>query len=158
MFIKKKITEQAAFNLLSTKCATTEYCCNDMRKMMMKWDLPDGADERILKQLQKDRYVDEQRYARAFVHDKFLYNHWGIVRIEQQLKLKGICQDIIDEAKTEIDANDSLKALKLILESKRKTVKGNNDYEINAKLFRFALSRGFSFSDINEVLNTDFEK
>ena len=158
MPIKKTISENEAWIRLSAKCATTELCVADIRRMMSRWELPEGADERIVKRLQTDRYVDECRYAHAFVRDKFRYNLWGWSRIERELKMKGIAQAYIDEAKDEISEEDNLALLRKLIDAKRRTVKGRNEYEINAKLFRFAMGRGFSYAAINEVLNTNFEE
>ena len=169
MPVKKSISENDAWIRLSAKCAMTEYCVADIRKMMSRWELPEGADERIVKRLQAERYIDECRYAHAYVRDKFRYNHWGWVRIERELRMRGITQAkseewklftgaYIDEAKEEISEEDSLSTLRKLIEAKRRTVKGKNDYEINAKLFRFAMGRGFSYAAINEVLNTNFEE
>lgn len=157
MPVKKSISENDAWIRLSAKCAMTEYCVADIRKMMSRWELPEGADERIVKRLQAERYIDECRYAHAYVRDKFRYNHWGWVRIERELRMRGIAQAFIDEAKEEISEEDSLSTLRKLIEAKRRTVKGKNDYEINAKLFRFAMGRGFCYDDINEVLHTNFE-
>lgn len=146
------ISENDAMIRLTAKCAGAEYCRADIRKMMSRWELPEGVADKIIKRLQDERYIDEQRYAHAFVRDKFRYNHWGWIRIEQELKRRGIAQEYIDEAKEEISEDANLEALRKIIESKRHTVKGKNEYEVNAKLFRFALSRGFSYEDIKEVI------
>jgi regulatory protein len=158
MPVKKPISENDAWIRLSAKCAMTEYCVADIRKMMSRWELPEGADERIVKRLQTERFVDECRYAHAFVRDKFRYNRWGWTRIERELRIRGIAQAYIDEAKEEISEEDNLSALRKLIEAKRRTVKGKNEYEINAKLFRFAMGRGFSYDAINEVLHTNFEE
>lgn len=149
---KRMISENDAMIRLTAKCAGAEYCRADIRKMMSRWELPEGVADKIIKRLQDERYIDEQRYAHAFVRDKFRYNHWGWIRIEQELKHRGIAQEYIDEAKEEISEDANLEALRKIIESKRRTVKGKNEYEVNAKLFRFALSRGFSYEDIKEVI------
>ena len=149
---KRMIRENDAMIRLTAKCAGAEYCRADIRKMMSRWELPEGVADKIIKRLQDERYIDEQRYAHAFVRDKFRYNHWGWIRIEQELKRRGIAQEYIDEAKEDISEDANLEALRKIIESKRRTVKGKNEYEVNAKLFRFALSRGFSYEDIKEVI------
>ena len=158
MLVKKPISENDAWIRLSAKCAMTEYCVADIRRMMSRWELPEGADERIVKRLQTERFVDECRYAHAFVRDKFRYNHWGWGRIERELRMRSIAQAYIDEAKEEISEEANLSALRKLIEAKRRIVKGKNEYEINAKLFRFAMGRGFSYDDINEVLHTNFEE
>ncbi len=157
METRKEMTEKEAFVRLSAKCAVTEYCCADMRRMMARWDLQDDARERILTRLQQERFVDERRYAGAFTRDKFRYNKWGVVKIAQQLRMKGIAPDIIDEAVKEVGDDTALSTLRQLIEAKRTTVKGKSEYEVNCKLIRFALSRGFSMDNINKVLHTDFD-
>lgn len=154
---KRMISENDAMIRLTAKCAGAEYCRADIRKMMSRWELPEGVADKIIKRLQDERYIDEQRYAHAFVRDKFRYNHWGWIRIEQELKRRGIAQEYIDEAKEEISEDANLEALRKIIDTKRRTVKGKNEYEVNAKLFRFALSRGFSYEDIKEVIHFEEE-
>ena len=154
---KRMISENDAMIRLTAKCAGAEYCRADIRKMMSRWELPEGVADKIIKRLQDERYIDEQRYAHAFVRDKFRYNHWGWIRIEQELKRRGIAQEYIDEAKEEISEDANLEALRKIIDTKRRTVKGKNEYEVNAKLFRFALSRGFCYEDIKEVIHFEEE-
>ena len=153
---KRKMSEAQAYTALTARCAVTEYCLADIRRMMDRWELPDGAAERIEERLVKERFVDHERYAHAFVRDKLRFAHWGKQKICQQLRLKGIEQALIDDACTEI-ADDHLETLRQLIAAKRRTVKASSEYELNAKLCRFAYSRGFSFSEINEVLHTSFE-
>ena len=108
--------------------------------------------EKVVARLVKERFIDEERYSRAFVRDKFRYNHWGRVRIEQELKRKKIAQRHINEALEEIDEKDNLKALREMIQKKRPSVKGKNEYEIKGKLIRFALGRGFQMDDIIKVV------
>jgi regulatory protein len=68
---------------------------------------------------------------------------------------KGIGANDIEDALTEIDEEESLSALRHLIESKRRSVKGKSEYEIKAKLVRFAVSRGFSVQDVLRVVNLD---
>lgn len=151
---RKKYTEQEAYQRLSALCAMGEHCCYDVEKKMQQWELPAGADERIVARLVKERFIDEERYARAFVRDKFTYNHWGKVRLQHELKMRHIAQRHIDQALDTIEAEDTLAALEELIRKKRPSVKGKNPYEIHGKLIRFALGRGFSMDDILRVVGT----
>ena len=154
MMEKKKhiYTEEEAYLKLSALCAMSEQCCHDLMQKMRRWELAEELAERVVARLVKERFIDEERYARAFVRDKFRYNHWGRVRIEQELKRKKIAQRHIDEALEEIDEKDNLKALREMIQKKRPSVKGKNEYEIKGKLIRFALGRGFQMDDIIKVV------
>lgn len=149
---KKKMTEAAALVRLSGLCSRAEYCLKDMRHKMMRWELPDGAETRILKRLVSDRYIDENRYAHAFVRSKFRFNRWGKDKIVRSLKMKGISDDDIADAINDIDDKESSDTLRDLLTSKMRTVKYKSDYELYMKLLRFAVSRGFSLESSRKCL------
>ncbi len=149
---KKKMTEAAALVRLSGLCSRAEYCLMDMRHKMMRWELPDGAETRILKRLVSDRYIDENRYAHAFVRSKFRFNRWGKDKIVRSLKMKGISDDDIADAINDIDDKESSDTLRDLLTSKMRTVKYKSDYELYMKLLRFAVSRGFSLESSRKCL------
>ena len=84
---KKHIyTEQEAYLKLSALCAMSEQCCHDVLQKMKRWEVADAVAEKVVARLVKERFIDEERFAKAFVRDKFRYNHWGKVRIVQELK------------------------------------------------------------------------
>lgn len=175
MEIKKHIyTEQEAYLKLSALCASAEYCEYDLRKKTKNWEIIDngqwaidngqlimdngqdspfgGWGASLFSRLRKERFIDDERFARAFVRDKFRYNHWGRVRISQELRMRKIDSSIIEEALTEIPEDDNLETLRHLINNKRKSVKGKSDYEIRCKLIRFALGRGFQMDDIIKVV------
>ena len=116
---KKQYTEQEAYTRLSALCAMGEHCCYDMQKKMRNWELPEGAEDRVIEKLVKEKFIDEGRFARAFVRDKFRYNRWGKIRIQQELRLRQISQKHIDEALEEIESDDNLSTLTEIIKKKR---------------------------------------
>jgi len=150
---KKHIyTEQEAYQKLSALCAMSEQCCYDVMQKLKRWEVEPTIAERIVAKLVKERFIDEERYARAFVRDKFRYNHWGRVRIELELKKRKIASRHIEMGMEELKEEDNLETLRQIIEKKRPSVKGKNDYEIKGKLIRFALGRGFEMEDILRVM------
>lgn len=151
---KHKYSEQEAYIKLSALCAMAEYCTQDMRKKMLNWELPEGAEERIIEKLIAEKFIDESRFAHAFVRDKFRYNHWGKVRITQELRLRHINSNDIEDALTEIEDDDNLNALREIIAKKRPSVKGKSEYEIRGKLIRFVLGRGFSMDEAIKVVGS----
>ena len=155
--MKKEITEQEAFLQLAALCAQAEHCQQEMRDKMRRWELDETVQNRVLSRLVKERYVDDERYARAFVKDKIRYNKWGRRKVQQALWQKRIDADIQQQVLDEIDENEYLDVLCPLLKQKRKSVKAASDYELNQKLVRFALSRGFDFSIIRQCLDVDDE-
>ncbi len=150
----KPITEESALSRLANLCARAEYCIQDMRKKMAAWELSEEAQTRIIARLLKDRYIDENRYAHAFVRSKFRFNRWGRDKIRQALRLKGISDDDIADGLSEIQSAESDTMLKELLRKKSRTIKYNSDYERYMKLLRFAVSRGFSLDDARKAIES----
>ena len=151
--MKKEKTEEEAFLQLAALCANAEHCQYEMLEKMKRWELSDEAQARVMARLIEERYVDDRRYARAFVKDKIRYNKWGRRKVQQGLWMKRIDKDIQDEVLDEIDEKEYLNVLKPLLKQKRKSIKANSDYELNQKLVRFAYGRGFTFDIIRQCLD-----
>ena len=155
--MKKDMTEQEAYLQLAALCAQAEHCQQEMRDKMRRWELDESVQNRIIDRLIKERYVDDERYARAFVKDKIRYNKWGRRKVQQALWQKRIDADIQQRVLDEIDEKEYLDVLRPLLKQKRKSIRAANDYELNQKLARFALSRGFTFDLIRQCLDVDDE-
>ena len=153
--MKKEMTEQEAYLRLTALCAQAEHCQQEMRDKMKHWELDETAQNRVVTRLIKERYIDDERYARAFVKDKILYNKWGRRKIQQALWMKRIDDEIQQRVLDEIDDEEYLNVLKSLLKQKRKNTKAESDYELNQKLVRFALGRGFTFDIIRQCLDVD---
>ena len=150
-------TEQEAYLTLAALCAQAEHCQHEMLEKMRRWEVPETVQARVMAKLIKERYVDDERYAQAFVKDKIRYNKWGRRKVEQGLWQKRIDEDIRKRVLDEVDDNEYLDVLRPLLKQKRKTIKAKNDYELNQKLVRFAVGRGFTFDIIRQCIDIDDE-
>ncbi len=148
-------TEQEAYLTLAALCAQAEHCQWEMTERMQRWQLDDEAQARVMQRLVKERYVDDERYARAFVKDKVRYNKWGRRKVEQALWQKHIAEDIRQQVLDEVGDDEYASVLRPLLEQKRRSTRANSDYEMNQKLTRFALGRGFTFDVIRQCLDVD---
>lgn len=153
--MKKEMTEQEAYLRLAALCAQAEHCEQEMRDKMRRWGLDEAAQDKVVERLTKERYIDEERYARAFVKDKIRYNKWGRRKVQQALWMKHISDDIQQQVLDEIDEKEYLDVLRPLLKQKRKSIKAESDYELNQKLVRFALSRGFGFDIIRQCMDVN---
>ena len=122
---------------------------------MRKWEVEESDRERIMEYLRKAKFVDDERYARAFVKDKIKYNKWGRRKVEQGLWAKHIAEDIRQRVLDEVDESQYKSVLTDLLKSKRRSIKAANDYEMNRKLIKFALSRGFDYSIVRHCIDCD---
>lgn len=163
----KKMTEQEALAKLMTICSQSEHCSGEMVEKMRKWELEETAQARIMEQLVKGKFVDDERFTRAFAKDKLRYNKWGRRKIEQALWLKHIPNDISQRVLDELgiggdnsrsdDDSEYVQILRELLRNKTRSVKAKNAYERNGKLIKFALGRGFSMDVIMKVIEESDE-
>ena len=156
--MKKEMTEQEAFLQLASLCANAEHCQHEMLEKMRKWELTEAVQARVMARLVKERYVDDERYCRAFVRDKIRYNKWGRRKVEQALWMKRIDTEIQQRILGEVDDEEYLSVLRPLLKQKRRTLKAASDYEENQKLVKFALSRGFTFDIIRQCIDGDIDE
>ena len=153
----KEKTEQEAYLQLAAMCAQAEHCEQEMRDKIKRWGVEPDAQDRVVARLVKERYIDNERYVRAFVKDKIRYNKWGRRKVMQALWMKRIDDDIQHRVLDEIDDKEYIDVLIPLLKQKRKTIKAKSDYELNQKLARFALGRGFDFGIIRQCMDVDDE-
>lgn len=149
------MSEQEALLRLTSLCSTAEHCSHEMLEKMRRWEIDEDAQARIMEYLVKEKYIDDERYARFFAKDKIRYNKWGRRKVEQAMWQKHIDADIQQRVLGEIDDDEYLLILRPLLKSKRRTVKAANNYEMNMKLIRFAMGRGFTMDIIRQCLDND---
>lgn len=151
------MTGQQAFSKLATLCARSEHCQYDMLEKMRQWGVSDEEQAKVMQRLVNERYVDDSRYARAFVLDKVRYNKWGRRKAEQALWAKRIDRSIANDALDSISNEEYLSVLRPLLKQKRKSTKAQSEYELNMKLIKFALGRGFTMDIIKQCIDVDDE-
>lgn len=139
----KPITPDNAYLRLTTLCARCEQAEGDLRKKLRDWGINSSDSNAIIERLKAERYLDNERYARAYCRDKLRFNGWGRIKIAYMLKGKGIEQEFIDAALADIDEEQYLAILNEALAAKAKTLGSKSEEQIRASLLRFAASRGF---------------
>lgn len=151
----KPMSEEQALARLTALCASAEHCTGEMIDKMTKWKISEEAQARIMEHLVKNKYIDDERYCRAFVHDKMEYNHWGRRKIEQALYVKHMDKAIQKTVLDEIPDEDFIDILRPLIVQKRRQTRANSEYEMNMKLMRFAASRGFTIEQIRQCIDVE---
>jgi regulatory protein len=142
-----------SLNKAMNLCSQREYCHEDIRSKLASWGIEYEDSEKIIEILIKENFINETRYASAFVSDKFKYNKWGKVKIAAHLKIKNIPGDVIRLALDDIDNELYTKFIRELINGHRRTIKAKNQYDLKAKLLRYGLSKGFESSLLYEILN-----
>ena len=144
---KIKVTDR-----LRGLCSRREYCVDDVRQKALKaLDGDADAAAEVVQTLVNERYVDDLRFASAFARDKSSIQGWGEVKIRYMLSAKKIDRVIIDQALDEIDQLRASSKLVKLLETKHRSLK--DDPQCRLKLLRYALGRGYSYDEVNDLVN-----
>lgn len=140
-----------ALEKLRKMCSMQEKCPADILLLLKRWGVGTEHQEDIIISLKKDKFIDEGRYAAAFVRDKVKFDHWGFLKIIYFLKQKGIPRNVVDEACKAIDRDDYAIMIKKELDKKKKTLTGKRR-EVAAKLARYGSSRGYEMDIMRPFL------
>lgn len=116
----KEISEEEAWYKVSALCSLSEHCLSEISDKMDKWAVAKDVQSRILKKLVEEKYIDEERYCKSFVHDKFAYNKWGKIKITKELLFKKISLQCIENQLSKIDETEYLEVLKYLLQAKKR--------------------------------------
>ena len=132
-------------------CSRAEKCESDVRTYLYKQQVDSETIEKIVDSLRDDKFVDNDRYARAFVADAFKFNKWGRLKIRQALLAKGISEKIMAEPLSKIDETEYMSLLESLLKAKLNSLHSDDEYKTKASVFRFAYSRGFETELVEKV-------
>ena len=134
-------------------CAFQERCIHDAEEKLREWKVGHKHAEKIIEQLTREDYLNEERFARSFASGKFRINHWGKTKIIYELERKQVPDLIIQIGLEEIDDDEYAETLKEILRRKNREIKEKDPFKRKQKLIAFALQRGFHYGLVKEVVD-----
>ena len=136
-FLLKKV---AAFS------SRQETCTADIEAKLQAWGADADQVEKIVSYLVDQKYIDNERFCRAFVNDKLRFNKWGKLKMSLALRMKQIPDTILEGVFSEMDVSLYEQTLNELLRKKAREIKASSDYERRGKLLNFALQRGFEYA------------
>lgn len=125
----------------------------DVYDYLIRKGFSDEETSEVCDYIEEVGLVDDDLYVKFFVEDSFRIKNKGARKIVYELKQRGIDDDKIEEAIEE--ASDmEYEALKEAYERKLEATKSETDpYKRKNKIIRFLISRGFDYSDINDIVD-----
>jgi len=143
MIPTKSYTVNEAKKILERYCAYQERCYKEVEKKLRDLKMIPQVQEQIMLHLLQHNFLNEERFAKAFVRGKFSIKKWGRNKIIRELKAKQISTFNINTALKEIDEEIYLETLHKIAEKKLVLIKETNIYKKRNKLSNFLISKGF---------------
>lgn len=150
----KPFTYNEALSFTAGLCAKCEPCTPDLRKKMSARNLPAGDIDRVIRELERMNFVDDDRFARAYAHDKLVFSGWGRKKIIQGLWAKRLPKSSIDQAMDEIEEEEYTDVATRVIQSKiRMSKDGVSTYESKLKILKYAMQRGFECAVVSRIIN-----
>jgi regulatory protein len=139
------LTETEAWNKVTAFCAYRERSRKEVIEKLYAYGLDKDTIEKLLKRLESEKYLQEERFAYAFAGGKFRLKNWGKRRIELELKARGIPEKDISNALNEIQEKDYLSTLKKLADKKEKELlsKEPNEWKRRQKIAAFLIRKGY---------------
>ncbi|WP_372947802.1 regulatory protein RecX [Mariniphaga sp.] len=146
-------TAQEIYAKMAALCSRSEQCSTNIHKKITVAGLSSDEADEIIEKLKAEKFIDDERYIRSYVSDKFKFNKWGKVKIRHYLKMKGLPGELIQNGMNEIDMEKYKETLIKTMKEKARKVKKKTKFEKMGQIIRFAQNRGFEPEMIHRYLN-----
>ena len=143
---------EIAMKRAASFCAESVRNVAEVERKLRKWGVDDDDIDSIIDRLKSDDFLNEERYCKAYINDRFKLNHWGKVKIRYELGKRDVDRQYVDAALADIDDDEYIEVLKEVVEAKRRTLKETDTYSASAKILRYALTRGFESDIVSKIL------
>ena len=133
-------------------CSYQERAIKEVEEKLKEWAVQNEKIPSLINQLQKEGYLNEERFAKAFAGGKFRLNKWGRRKIEYELRIRGVPELMIQEGLLEIDEEEYLQTLKEIIIRKKNEIKPGKNINIREKIVNFAYGKGYETNLVLSII------
>ena len=154
MDFSKTYTVDEAQKKLENYCAYQERCHKEVREKLKDMRMIPEAIDMIMVHLIEHNFLNEERFAQAFVRGKFRIKKWGRNRLVRELKFREISKYSIDKALKEIDLEDYHSTLDELTKKRIAQVNEKNIFKKKKKVADYLLYRGWESHLVYEKINT----
>lgn len=149
---KNSWSQEEAFEKLTTFCAYQDRCSWEIRRKLYEKGIKDEPAEKIIAELVKEEFVNEERYAIAFARGKFRLKKWGRNRIRMELKMREISEALIRKGLSEIDPEEYYDTLLSQSEKKWESTHESDSFKKKYKVTQYMIMKGFEMDLVKEAI------
>ncbi len=153
--MEREMTFDEALDRCRFLAAKGECCTFDLEQKMRNWGVQSADIQRVIESLVAERFVDNLRFATAYVRDKTRFNHWGRVKTTLMLRQKHIDKQVINEAFNELPESDYQRAFEDERDKKLRQLRALKPFERNHKAAAYLIQKGFEPDFVFKNLNVE---
>ena len=132
-----------AYQYCAGRCSKKELSEREVMVGLQKFQLKLSEKHKLINKLKKEKYIDHDRYAKAFTHDRFNFYKWGKLKIKQHLLIKGIEESLIDDALKLIDEDAYQALIKDLALKKKAQISIDDSFQAKQKICNALNKKGF---------------
>jgi len=123
--------------------ANRERAPKEVADKLAEWDARPEEIDQLIKELKEENFIDEERFARAFCHDKFLFNKWGKRRITREIRKYDLPNNVVDQGLAYINQKEYEKTLAHLAQQKWNKIKESELIKKKQKTVNYLTQKGF---------------
>jgi regulatory protein len=150
---KKYLTKEQALQKLRQYCAYQERSHAEVQQKLWDLGVKRAEHDEIMSTLIEEDYVNEERFAIAFVGGKFRMKDWGRKKIYYALKEKKVSEYNIKKAMKQIDETVYEETLRELAEKKYELLKSEQYLVRKKKTMDYLLQKGYEPELITRAVN-----
>ena len=143
MNTKKTYSVDEAINRMEQYCTYQDRCHKEVEQKLYEMNMIPQAKAEILMHLIEQNYLNEERFAKAYVRGKFRIKKWGKQRLKLELKRRNIHTNLINSALKEISDVDYLETFNEIATKKAESLSVSNRQVLRKKIADYLFYRGW---------------
>ncbi len=146
---EKKAAKDRAVNFLSYRDRSEK----EMRTKLRQVGFEENFIEDTIVELKRLQLLDDEKFAMSFARSKLLSKPMGEFLLKQELRHKGIEDDVINQTIEAIySENDPFQLALKIAERKLKSIKNLEEAKKKKRVSDLLLRRGFNWDVVSQVL------
>jgi regulatory protein len=132
-------------------CAYRERAEHEVHQKAVQLGLLPAEIKSALATLKEEGFLNQDRFLRAYVHDKRSFQGWGPYKIQAHLRQYQIPNHDIQQALEDVAPEAWIDILRRLVKQKNSLPTENWDAEQRQKMFRWLYGRGFTSDQIRMV-------
>ena len=126
---------------------------NELRDYLKNKEEDTIIIEEVIDKLIDYKYLDDDRFTKAFIKDKLNFTNWGDYKIKNELKRLGVNEEIIYNNISNIDDNIYYERTNKIIDKDISINKKYSGIKLKNKIYNHLLTLGYSKEKVISIIN-----